>query len=61
MKSQEFEGSTVEDAINKAMKHLGLKREQLEIKVVCEEHRGLFGMRGAHPAKIKVSLKSSDS
>ena len=51
---QEFEGKTVEEAIGKAEKATGVSRETLKIKVVCEEKRGLFGMRGAKLAKIKV-------
>ena len=56
-KSIEIEGCTVEDAIGKAMAELGVSRDQLLIKIVCEEKKGLFGMEGAKPAKIKVSLK----
>ncbi len=51
---KEFEGGTIEEAILKAEKSFGVSRETLEIKVVCEEKRGLFGMRGAKLAKIKV-------
>ena len=58
-KAVEFEGSTVDDAIKKATKTLNVSRETLDIKVVCEEQRGLFGMEGAKSAKIKVSLKKS--
>ena len=50
----EFEGKTLEDAIVKAEKKLGLDRERMDIKVVCEEKRGLFGMSGSKQAKIKV-------
>jgi predicted RNA-binding protein Jag len=53
----EFEGNSTEQAINKAEKSLGIDREHLEIKVVCEEERGLFGMKGAKSAKIKVLYK----
>lgn len=56
-KSIEIEGSTVEDAIKKALKVFDVSREALNIKVMCEEKRGLFGMAGAKPAKIKVTLK----
>ncbi|MDP2652441.1 MAG: Jag N-terminal domain-containing protein [Candidatus Omnitrophota bacterium] len=54
----EVEGATVEDAIKKAMDALRVKREDLSIKVVCEEQKGLFGMSGAKPAKIKASVKN---
>lgn len=56
-KSHEFEGGTVEDAIKKAVSALGVSRETINIKVVCEEQKGLFGMEGAKPAKIKVTIK----
>ena len=56
-KSLEFEGGTVEDAIKNALVTMKVPRERLNIKVVCEERRGLFGMEGASPAKIKVSLR----
>jgi predicted RNA-binding protein Jag len=53
----EFEADTTEEAITKAEKALGIERDQMKIKVVCEEKKGLFGMRGAKMAKIKVSFK----
>jgi len=56
-KSIEVEGNTVEEAIVKAMDILKAKREDIKIKVVCEEKKGLFGMGGAKPAKIKAELK----
>ncbi len=56
-KSIEVEGHTVEDAIKKALDMLKVSRDEIEIKVVCEEKKGLFGMEGAKPAKIKVSMK----
>lgn len=56
-KEAEFEGQTTEEAITKAEKAFGMDREKMAIKVVCEEQKGLFGMRGAKLAKIKVLLK----
>ena len=55
--AKEFEGSTVEEAIQKAVAQLQVPKEKMDVKVVCEEKRGLFGMRGAKLAKIKVALK----
>lgn len=54
MKSIEVEGKTVEEAIKKALAQLNVPRENVEIKVVAEETKGLFGMGGAKPAKVKV-------
>ena len=57
--SIEVEGRSVEDAIQKAMKALKAPRNEIQIKIVCEEKKGLFGMEGAKPAKIKASLKNN--
>jgi spoIIIJ-associated protein len=55
--ASEFEGNTLDEAIKKAVMKLGVPKDRLDIKIVCEEKRGLFGMRGAKPAKIKVTIK----
>lgn len=52
----EVEGNTVEEAIKKALSQLSLPRSKVKIKVLCEEEKGLFGMAGAKPAKIRVSV-----
>ena len=56
-KSIEAYGTTVEEAIQKALKELGVSRDSVVVKVVSEEKKGLFGMEGEKPAKIIVSLK----
>ena len=56
-RSIEVEGATVEDAIKKALELLHAKREEVKVKVVSEEQKGLFGMEGAKLAKIKATLK----
>jgi len=55
--TSEFEGNTLDEAINKAVQALGVPKNKLNIKIVCEEKRGLFGMQGAKNAKIKVTKK----
>lgn len=59
--AKEFEGSSTEEAIEKAERALGVSRETLEIKIVCEEQKGLFGMGGAKRAKIKVLPKKLEA
>jgi len=49
----------VEDAISKALKKLSVSRDDITVKVVSEEKKGLFGMEGEKPAKIKVTFKKS--
>jgi len=56
---REFEGKTVEEAIEKALKELNVKRDEIVVKVVCEEQKGLFGMEGIKQAKIKVTKKEN--
>jgi len=52
----EVEGNTVEEAIEKALKELRLPRKSVKIQVLSEEKKGLFGMPGAKPAKVRVSV-----
>ncbi len=58
-RSMEFEGATVEDAIQKALVELKVTREEICVRVLCEEKKGLFGMEGAKKAKIRVVMKAS--
>lgn len=52
----EAEGKTVEEAIEKALQELKLPRSRVKIESLTEEKKGLFGMPGAKPAKIRVSV-----
>ncbi|MFH1238486.1 MAG: RNA-binding cell elongation regulator Jag/EloR [bacterium] len=61
MKEIEVEGKTVEEAIEIALKQLGVKKEEVEIDIVNEGKMGLFGLMGASPAKIKVCLKNKEA
>jgi len=54
--SVEVEGKTVEEAIKRALKELRLPRNKVKIEVLSEEEKGLFGMPGAKPAKVRVSI-----
>ncbi len=58
-KSVEIEASTTEEAIDAALKHLGVKKDQVSVRVLSEEQRGLFGMRGAKPVKVRVTIKET--
>ncbi len=53
--SIEVEASTAEEAIKKALKQLKLPRSKVKIEVLSDEEKGLFGMPGAKPAKVRVS------
>lgn len=55
----EVEAVTIEEAIRKALRALNANKEAVTIKVLKEEHKGLFGMQGAELAKVRVFLNSS--
>ena len=55
--SIETEGSNVEEAIKNAQEILHVSKDELEIKIITEGTKGLFGMEGAKPAKIRASIK----
>jgi spoIIIJ-associated protein len=55
----EVEGKTVEEAIEKALKQLKLPRNCVKIESLSEEKKGLFGMPGAKPAKVRASVIES--
>ena len=53
----EASGKTVEEAIEKALKELGVTREDVSVHVISEGKQGLFGMKGEKMAKVKVVPK----
>ena len=55
-KTIEVEGATVEEAIQKALGQLRVSREKVKIEIVSDESRGLFGMPGVKPARVRVSM-----
>lgn len=57
--SIEVEAKTTKEAIGIALKKLRAKKEDVDIKILREECKGLFGMEGSTPAKIKVTLRTA--
>lgn len=53
----EVEAITVPEAIKKALKKFHVHKKDVTITVLKEEGKGLFGMKGAELAKIRVTLK----
>ncbi|MFH2137701.1 MAG: Jag N-terminal domain-containing protein [Candidatus Omnitrophota bacterium] len=54
--AKEFKGKTIEEAIEKALAELSLPKEKIKISILTEGQRGLFGMKGAKQAKIRVTV-----
>jgi spoIIIJ-associated protein len=59
MKSIITTGKTIEDAILAAAIQLAVQRDKLEIEVLEEPVKGLFGVFGGKDAKIKALVKQS--
>lgn len=59
MRVCEKSGKTIEDAVNSALAELGVERSQVEVEVLEEPSKGLFGIIGAKLAKIKVTVKET--
>jgi spoIIIJ-associated protein len=58
MESVEQTGRTVEDAVNAALKILGVSREEVEVEVVSQESRGILGsILGYSSAKVRVTKR----
>ena len=55
-KSIEVEGRNTREAINSALKALGVTKNRVKIQILAEEQKGLFGMKGASQAKVKVTI-----
>ena len=56
MEAIEAEGRTSQEAIKIALKKLGVSRQQVKVEILSEENKGLFGMKGAKPARVRITL-----
>ncbi len=56
----EVEENTTEEALEAALKELGVSRDQVSVKVIHEPTKGILGL-GAKLAKIRVTLKEDVS
>ncbi len=60
MRTIEKEADTTEEAFEKALLELGARRDEVEMEVLQEASRGIFGI-GSRKAKVKITLKSGVS
>ncbi len=51
-----FEGKDVEDAIRKGVQALGVDPDEVEVEVLDKGSRGLLGIVGASPARVRLTL-----
>ncbi|MBU0687070.1 MAG: KH domain-containing protein [Candidatus Margulisbacteria bacterium] len=59
MKSVKMKGKNVDEAVDSALKVLGLTTEQVDVKVINEGKSGMLGMFGGEEAEVEVMEKLS--
>ena len=57
MQSIEAEGSTIDDAIARALQLLGAPRERVEIEILSDASRGMFGF-GGKKARVRATVRA---
>ncbi|MGI6552398.1 MAG: protein jag [Clostridia bacterium] len=57
MSSIEITAKTVEEAVETALKELQVDRDQIEVEVLEEGSKGLFGILGSRMARVRVTVK----
>jgi len=57
MRSIEQSGRTVDEAVQTALKALGVSRDEVEVEVLAQESRGLLGILGYSEAKVRVTVR----
>ncbi|HEY8496748.1 MAG TPA: RNA-binding cell elongation regulator Jag/EloR [Limnochordales bacterium] len=57
MRVVEKSARTVDEAVAEALRELGASRDQVEIEVLEEGSKGLFGLLGAKQARVRVRVK----
>jgi len=60
MNSVEKTGKTVEEAVESAIAELGVGHDRVEYEVLEAPSKGLFGIIGGKPARVRVSIKKTD-
>ena len=60
MKFYEFTGKTEAEAIDQGLQELGLSIADVDVQVVEEGSKGLFGLFGSRPVKVRLTLKDAE-
>lgn len=56
-RSTEKYGRTIDEAVELALRDLGVGKEEVEIEVLEEPQRGLLGIFGGRDAKVRVTVR----
>ena len=60
MKQYEFTARTESEAIELGLQELGVSIADVEVQVVEEGSKGLFGLFGSRPVKVRLTLKDAE-
>ena len=60
MKQYEFSARTVEEAVEQGLQELGVSIGDVEVQVVEEGSKGLFGLFGSRPVKVRLTVKDAE-
>ena len=61
MKSIEMTAKTTEDAISAGLEQLGVSLGDVKVDILEEGSKGLFGLFGSRPAKVRLTLTEESS
>jgi spoIIIJ-associated protein len=56
MEPVEAEGNSIDEAIENALRMLGVTRDRVEVQILSNSARGLFGI-GGHKARVRAALR----
>jgi len=60
MEFVETEGSSIDDAIERALQQLGVARDKVDVEIIANATKGLFGI-GGKKAKVRATIRGSIS
>ena len=60
MKQYEFSARTEDEAVEQGLKELGVSIADVDVQVVEEGSKGLFGLFGSRPVKVRLTLKDAE-
>src|SRR5262245_11181880 len=58
MRSVESDGEDIDEAIRNALRTLNVEREQVEVEILTDATRGLFGF-GGKKARVRATVRAS--
>ena len=60
MRTYEASAKTVEEAIEKGLEQLGVSIGDVDVQVLEEGSKGLFGLFGSRLAKVRLTVKEAE-